>query len=323
MTPKISIIVPMYNVEKYLAKCLDSLLNQTHQNLDIVLVDDGSSDKTLEIANEYHLKDSRITVIHTDNYGVSHARNTGMKHASGEFILFIDSDDFIKENLVEVLLTYAQKNNADVAVGRIIGTTAADFEFDDCFLPAYEVWNNEQALQEMLRTGKTSMYPVSKLIRRDLISNIEFDLNLKLAEDAVFITQMYLKRDFTTVFVDEILYAYFQRQGSATKSPDLTYVFDTKIAYKYITSALAQKYPSLTPELVNRKNWANLEVYDKIAAYGDITSLEARELESEIKKSYGQICKDPLFTIGRKLALTLLFLSRGMYQRVVKRKKEV
>lgn len=114
--PLISIIVPMYNVEKYIERCLDSLLNQTYQNLEIICVDDGSPDKSGEIAEEYAAKDKRVVVIHKDNQGLGMARNTGLDNAKGEFVVFVDSDDFLQLDLLENLVLAANGNCADTVI---------------------------------------------------------------------------------------------------------------------------------------------------------------------------------------------------------------
>lgn len=100
----VSVVVPVYNVERYIARCIESILNQTHRNLELILVDDGSPDRSGEICDEYALKDPRVTVIHTPNGGVSHARNTGMQKAKGTYLFFVDSDDWLEPEHIEVLL---------------------------------------------------------------------------------------------------------------------------------------------------------------------------------------------------------------------------
>ena len=113
---KISIIVPIYNVEKYLRKCIDSILNQSYDNLQIILVDDGSPDNCPKICDEYLNKDNRIQVIHKSNGGLSSARNAGIKVANGKYIAFIDSDDYIELNMIEKLVNAIEKSNADLCI---------------------------------------------------------------------------------------------------------------------------------------------------------------------------------------------------------------
>ena len=114
MDKLISVIVPIYNVEEYLNECVDSILNQTYKNLEIILVDDGSTDKSGIICDDYAKIDSRIKVIHKKNGGLSDARNVGIDRALGEFIIFIDSDDYIDHSMCEILLAYASKYDVDI-----------------------------------------------------------------------------------------------------------------------------------------------------------------------------------------------------------------
>ena len=111
---KISVIVPVYNVEKYLTKCVDSIMNQTYKDLEIILVDDGSTDNSGKICDEYVKKDKRFKVIHKKNGGLSDARNVGIKNSTGEYLSFIDSDDYIDNDMIECLYNACIKNNADI-----------------------------------------------------------------------------------------------------------------------------------------------------------------------------------------------------------------
>ena len=114
--PKVSIVVPMYRVEKYIDRCLDSLINQTFRDIEIICVDDGSPDKSGEIAEAYAQRDSRVSVIHKENAGLGYARNTGIENARGEFVSFVDSDDYITSDLIADLVETAEKNSADTVI---------------------------------------------------------------------------------------------------------------------------------------------------------------------------------------------------------------
>ena len=120
MKDLISVIIPVYNVEKYLKKCLDSVINQTYKNLEIILVDDGSSDKSGLICDEYTKLDKRIKVVHKKNEGLSSARNTGLDIAKGKYISFIDSDDFVSIYMYEIMYKEIIKNNRDIVIARHI-----------------------------------------------------------------------------------------------------------------------------------------------------------------------------------------------------------
>lgn len=116
MEELISVIVPIYNVEKYLNKCIESIINQSYSNLEIILVDDGSKDSSGIMCDSYILKDKRIKVIHKENGGLSDARNVGLDKAKGEYIVFIDSDDWIDEKMIEILYNIIKKNNSDISI---------------------------------------------------------------------------------------------------------------------------------------------------------------------------------------------------------------
>ena len=114
--PLISIIIPVYNVEKYLAKCVESVINQTYKKIQIILIDDGSTDNSGKICDDFKLKDNRIEVIHKKNGGLSDARNAGLKIVKGDYIGFIDSDDYIEKDMYETLLCLLIENNADISI---------------------------------------------------------------------------------------------------------------------------------------------------------------------------------------------------------------
>ena len=118
--PLISVIVPVYNVEKYLKKCVNSITSQTYENLEILLVDDGSTDSSGQICNEFEKNDARIKVIHKKNGGLSDARNAGLDRAKGQYYAFIDSDDYIQDNTIEIMLNAVKKNKSEIAICNMI-----------------------------------------------------------------------------------------------------------------------------------------------------------------------------------------------------------
>lgn len=143
--PLISVIVPVYNSEKYLKNCIDSVFSQTYQNWELVLVDDGSSDASGEICDYYSRSDKRVKVIHQNNAGVSAARNTGIETACGQYIMFIDSDDSITEDCIEILYTYLTNNQADIAAGRTCGEKYAWNAQKDMIL-----WRDDEGVRNSL-----------------------------------------------------------------------------------------------------------------------------------------------------------------------------
>ena len=217
-TPLISIIVPIYNVELYLRRCLDSVLNQTYTNLEIILVDDGSPDGCPQICDEYAVKDKRIIVIHKENGGLSAARNAGLDICKGEYISFIDSDDWVSEKYIETLFNISTKENADIAIGEYISTSGNILkEQNSIFIKTF---SSKEALFRLFSKNNTT-YTIScaKLYKRELFSSLRFPIG-KYHEDE-FTTYILFYNSKKIAYTSEILYYYYQRAGSivSTRHP--------------------------------------------------------------------------------------------------------
>lgn len=208
--PLISVIVPIYNVECYLKTCIDSIVNQTYSNLEIILVDDGSPDKCPEMCDEYAKRDNRIKVIHQENGGLSAARNSGINAAQGEFLTFIDSDDFVAENYVEVLYNGLLKFDADISIATFCTFSKEDELKISCrVLPFEEIAREECFRRYGALKAELSMPFISacnKLYRKDLFASIRFPTG-KLYEDA-FTTYKLLDIAKKIIFTPSQLYFY-------------------------------------------------------------------------------------------------------------------
>lgn len=211
---RITVIVPVYNVEKYLEKCIKSITDQTYKNLEIICVNDGSTDNSLQILTELSVKDLRIKVISQENSGVSAARNAGLDIASGDYITFVDSDDELEPDMYEVLVSLAEKYNADIAH---CGYKKVHFDGstkDVCGTGQLLVQNSAEASSCLLSGQHFTGSLCNKLYRSSLLGNIRFDTALKINEDVLFNAQMFKKAD-STVFFDVPKYYYFERKNSA------------------------------------------------------------------------------------------------------------
>lgn len=205
----ISIIVPVYNVEKHIKKCLDSIVNQTYKDLEIILVDDGSPDSSGAICDEYAKNDSRIKVIHKENGGQSSARNMGLDLASGEYVGFVDSDDTIELDAYEKL--YNAISGVDIAIGG--HNEVKENEVKTCASKIKKDLNEEELWQEIF--GRLNNATWNKLYRRDLIKDIRFDLHFMHGEDLIF-NILYLEKAKTGRIINEPIYNYFKRGDSIT-----------------------------------------------------------------------------------------------------------
>ncbi len=238
--PLISVIVPVYNVEPYLDRCLESIVNQTYRNLEIILVDDGSPDNCPAMCDAWAKKDSRIKVIHKENGGLSDARNAGMAIATGELMGFVDSDDWITSDFFLVLYLNMQKYQADIS--------ACDVHFSHgevsqkVPMNTVTVHNSEQAICDILHGRGFRAVAYNKLYRSEIIRGEKYPVG-KLHEDE-FLTYRLLAKAERLTYVDKPMYCYFQRPGSIMNTNNIKRL-DALDAHYERLEFLKQNYPTL------------------------------------------------------------------------------
>ncbi|MBQ3553328.1 MAG: glycosyltransferase [Clostridia bacterium] len=229
--PKISVIVPVYNVETYLNRCVDSILIQTFSDFELILVDDGSKDNSGAICDEYTKEDERVFVIHKANGGLSDARNTGLECAKGEYVAFIDSDDWVDQKFLQVLYEYILYHHADIA--------AVNFhkEYDDRKDEAERLtegcYTGAEVLEQYLYDDKATIYiniACNKLYRKALFENIRYPLG-KFHEDG-FTTYRLLGLAQKVYVANDDLYFYYQRKNSIMNREFSLARMDEYIVYK-------------------------------------------------------------------------------------------
>lgn len=212
-SPKISIIVPIYNTEKYLRTCIESILNQTYQNIEVILVNDDSPDNCGQICENYKIKDDRIVVIHQKNKGLSGARNSGLDVANGDYIGFVDSDDWIGKEMYEVMLNVSLKYDLDIVE---CGINNSGFEIEYTNTELNLVFENSiEALQRIIQSSGFSV--CRKLYKKDTIKNSRFPLN-RNSEDVYFAIDNIPKIKKMAYFQFPF-YNYRPNPASITKSP--------------------------------------------------------------------------------------------------------
>ena len=229
--PLVSIIVPVYKVEPYLRRCLDSIVNQTYSNLEIILIDDGSPDNCPKICDEYSIKDNRVVVIHKGNGGLSDARNVGLDICKGDYILFVDSDDWIANTCVEIMLDTAINNDVDIVISNFIKTQDLfDIDLSNCTITSTKLLNPIDAVKGLWSEHSTAFTTVwGVLYAKKILENQRFPKGL-IHED-LFTSYKFLYQSPKTAFIDLPLYCYFQRSDSITK--EYTHPFNKKILPRY------------------------------------------------------------------------------------------
>lgn len=291
---KISIVVPIYNVEKYLRKCIESILKQTYYNLEIILVDDGSTDSSGEICDEYKNKDSRIIVIHQKNKGMSSARNSGIKCATGKYIGFIDSDDYIEKDMYEILLKNIIDYSADIAIcgfAFVENNKVVPKEFTGDI----NVLDRQTALEELIKDRKIQSYVWNKLYKREIWNNITFKSGVAF-EDLDIMYKLFKKAKKIAI-VDSLKYFYVQRSNSIMHIHNSKYILDR-------INVVIGRYNDFKTETNKRLQFVNKyafavnmiviyrkiilenyeDVYDEFMKYYDLFIEIINENEFEIRK---------------------------------------
>ncbi len=209
----VSVIIPVYNVEKYLDKCVESVLNQTYNNLEIILVDDGSTDNCPGKCDEWANKDKRIKVIHKQNGGASDAKNVGLDNMTGEILMFLDADDYLTLDTIEILLNLMIKHNADVSCGTYI-------KVDENYSPLSKsndkelicVYENDNKFDFLIEHGIECVVAWGKLYRKNVFNKLKYPFG-KINEDE-FVVHQYIERAEKIVYINKPIYFYLQRKTS-------------------------------------------------------------------------------------------------------------
>ncbi len=238
---KISIIIPIYNSIDYISRCLKSVQEQTYENLEVICIDDGSSDGTAEIVDDFAKMDKRFIVIHQSNKGESNARNTGLKTMTGTYIAFIDCDDWIEPQMYEVLEKYIREKKVDmVASSWFRDTDSESVEIKNSVSVEEDVFNRESLLQYiyMRDSYRGFSYMWNKLYRRDLFFDNEenlilFDEGLKLGGDVLYLARLVLNTK-TAYYIERAFYHYYQRKISSCHTKDISKLRDWLIAYQKV-----------------------------------------------------------------------------------------
>lgn len=316
---KISIIIPVYNVEKYIGRCVESLLRQTFEDIEIILVNDGSKDNSGRLCDETAKKDARIKVFHQENQGVSVARNTGISNASAEYIIFVDSDDFVAQTMCERLYKIITEKNCELVVCRAYDTDSEELISypEEKDLPAPVVLDRDDGVFKMANPLENFCTPWGKIFKKELVLNCKFPVGVPMAQDLHFVYS-YLSFCEKIVFTEEKLYYYFAREDSTVHTP--------------IIGNKAQKLLFVHSDTVERLSWVNNEkLYHQINAYFscncETTILNSlimnkhsdpelvKQIKAMLKQNSKSVIKASL-PVMKKLQMLLAAISPTLYKYV-------
>lgn len=295
--PKISVICPVYNVEKYIHRCLNSILNQTFTNFELILIDDGSKDNSGIICDEYAYKDSRITVIHKQNGGVASARQVGTDIARGNYIIHVDPDDWVSQDYLEKLFSKAHETDADVIICDYY--IADDKTYHHCKQEPYAL-DAESILLSLFHKIHGSLW--NKLIKQECYKkyDLHFVSEVNYCEDVLLLVQLLLHSEVKAAYLDEALYFYYQGNNNSITKIITDDIIKTK--YNYILN-LERILP------VRHQNIAQKEKMNMFFYFWEIGYLSIDNIRNEGIKIKDWILSDD--SIKKKIVKILAFYGHG------------
>lgn len=322
----ISVIIPVYNVANYLERCVDSLINQKYVNLEIILVNDGSTDNSGTICDELARKDDRIIVYHKENGGLSDARNYGVARATGEYIGFVDSDDYINENMYSHLYKVAKETNADIVecnVERVYadGHTRPNYVGSDY----QNLIDSKQYLKEILSMGRVYGSVWCKLIKSPLAKQLKFALG-KYYEDLFYNYELFQIKDLKIAITSGNYYYYYIRENSITTEDFNIKHMDMLEIMNLIYNFTIENYSEYEEIAFTRLSFAYLSIFNKLIMVNNYKKLpEYREIISFFENNKYKIIKCKKAPKSLKMATVLLLLNKDVYKKVLLRykKKEI
>lgn len=280
----ISIIIPVYKVEKYLEKCIQSVINQTYENLQIILVDDGSPDNCGKICDEYAERDQRIEVIHKSNGGLSDARNKGLEIAKGEYIGFVDSDDYIEADMYEVLYNLLKQYNADVSICNFYTVSQGKISIKNADNGINE-YNRIEILKEILLDKNIQSYAWNKLYKKELFDEIKYPIGKKYED--IGTTFYLLEKCNKVVVTGKSEYYYINRQDSivnnVTESTITDYIELIMQRYDYIEENI-KELSSYNKDYLKRILKTAEKDIKSLNEVGDYTKKKYEELYNKVQK---------------------------------------
>lgn len=302
MAELISIIVPVYNCEKYIEKALNSLKEQTYQDIEVLVIDDGSTDKSLEIAERFASSDQRFKVIHQCNAGVSNARNKGLSLATGSIIGFVDADDVCDPRQFEKMYNSLLENQAQAAICSLLFELAHRTIFQGDKTSSSICMDKQTAIIELYKGNIYSGHVHNKIFRRELCENILFDEDISIGEDTLFCLKA-LSKASKVVYINEGLYHYQIRSNSAYQQKNIDKMYTSHIAYRRMNSLIERlglnEIGKKTFLIAYMSNICNLLLIFK--EQNQIKDRRYDELRKLLKTLYLDIFKR--LTIRQKIAL--------------------
>lgn len=314
-TPLISIIVPVYNVRDYLDTCLDSLQKQNYPKLEIILIDDGSTDGSGVVCDDYAKRDPRAKVIHQQNRGLSAARNVGLTHATGSYITFVDSDDYIAPDYVSYLFSLITKHGVLLSVCAISELTLKNHQINYGANFEEKLMSTEEALGRMLREEGFNVSAYAKMYRRDLWQGITFPENT--VHEDLGTTYKLFEKCPKIAYGPGAKYIYRKRKSSISTQGFSDQKFDIISLTDTMCSELETKFPYLATTIDLRRMHARFSVLRQLALAKSLTpeqKSKGQEIIGYLKTNKTSVTKNPYATLRDKIAIYSLLLGKAAFK---------
>lgn len=307
----VTVIVPIYKVEMYLERCVSSILNQSYQNLDVLLIDDGSPDSCGSMCDVFANSDNRIRVIHQNNKGLAETRNIGVANAIGNYIVFIDSDDYIEPNMISTLYNNLKSYKADLSCCGHLEEYPHGYTERNCFKDFIKVYTAEQALRCFLFTSEIDVVSWNKLYKKELFRNVVFPSG-KLYEDHYTIYKL-IDNASKIVYDSTPLYHYCKRDSSIGGVAFNNKTLQLRDALLEECSYITSKYPTILSEIEIAKITWLIVVYNKMLLSDCVDESYLKALRKDIRGNMAFIVKSTFIEKIRKVQLLLLYVSPFLY----------
>lgn len=307
---KITVVVPVYNVENYLRKCLDSLRNQTHTNLEVILIDDGSGDASGAICEEYAALDSRFICRHQENRGVSAARNYGKSLGTGDYYHFLDSDDYLETDAYETALDAMERSGADACAFEYYVTYPSGETVRLQSQPHYGVKNRKEAYYQTILGG--SPFLCTKLLPKQAVENIELREDIYRGEDSMFASDAIKQLD-RVVFIDKPLLHYVQSEESACRGVFRPSQLTAVKMMQHYEKDLSENYPEWLDE------WYVSCMHLCVMLYGDMYydklpySDERKAIYTEFRNYYKKVPASAIHSVKNRVKFAVFNLSPRLF----------
>ena len=316
MSISISVIIPVYNVEKYLPRCIVSVINQTYQPFEIILVDDGSTDSSGIICDYFSQKNELIKVIHKKNGGLSSARNAGLDVCQGEFVSFIDSDDWIERNMYQEFITKASEDDSDIIIGRrnrvdqygaVKLESCRKFPHENCF-------DNIKGLAYLMSFCGYDMSVCDKIFKKKVIGDFRFPLG-KTCEDS-YTTYKFFCKAHKISYIDKPYYNYFYRENSISRNDVVneTVIEATKEQRTFVLNI----YPELKNQADTNYAFSILSVCNEYIKRNIVWD-DLLYYKTEMKKMIRSVFKNQYIAITKKIQITIFIYYYPLYLSVITR----